>query len=191
MTQDFYLASRSPRRAELLRRAGFAFECLPVDVPEQPRAGESPLVFASRLALEKAGAALARATHKRPVLGADTDVSIDGEILGKPVDRDDAVRMLLRLSDRGHEVFSAVAVVTSEGHRLSTTRTEVAFGRITSAEAGAYWDTGEPADKAGAYAIQGLAARWVREIRGSYTGVVGLPLYETIELLRGFGVTPR
>lgn len=191
MTQDFYLASRSPRRAELLRRAGFAFECLPVDVPEHPRAGESPLGFASRLALDKARTAMERTAAPRPVLGADTDVSIDGEILGKPAGRDDAVRMLLRLSDRCHEVFSAVAVAGPEGHVLGTTRTEVVFGRITRAEAEAYWDSGEPADKAGAYAIQGLAARWVREIRGSYTGVVGLPLYETIELLRRFGVTVR
>lgn len=191
MTQDFYLASRSPRRAELLRRAGFSFECLPVDVPERPRAGESPRDFATRIALDKATTAQAQSQAKCPVLGADTDVSVDGEILGKPIDREDAVRMLLRLSDRSHEVHSAVVVAASERHELSCTRTEVVFGRISREEAEAYWATGEPADKAGAYAIQGLAACWVREIRGSYTGVVGLPLYETVELLRRFGVKPR
>lgn len=191
MTQDFYLASRSPRRVELLRRAGFSFECLPVDLPESPRPGESPPDFAARMALEKAEKGLELGRSGAVVLGADTDVSVDGEILGKPVDREDAVRMLLRLSERCHEVHSAIAVAVPEGHMLSGTRTEVVFGRITRAQAEAYWDTGEPADKAGAYAIQGYAAGWVREIRGSYTGVVGLPLYETVELLRRFGVRAR
>lgn len=191
MTQDFYLASRSPRRVELLRRAGFHFDCLPVDLPETPRRGESPADFAARMALDKAEAALTLSGCGQPVLGADTDVSVDGEILGKPAGREDAVRMLLRLSDRVHEVHSAVAVAVPEGHMLGGTRTEVVFGPITRAQAEAYWETGEPADKAGAYAIQGRAAAWVREIRGSYTGVVGLPLYETIELLRRFGVRAR
>ena len=191
MNQDFYLASRSPRRAELLRRAGFRFECLPVDVPEIPRKGESPLDFAARLALHKAETALERSAEKLPVLGADTDVSVDGEILGKPQDREDAVRMLLKLSNRGHEVISAIALATPAAHAIASTKTEVIFAPISRAEAEAYWDSGEPVDKAGAYAIQGYAARWVREVRGSYTGVVGLPLVETIELLRRFGVEPR
>lgn len=190
MTCDLYLASRSPRRAELLRQAGFQFQTLPADVPERPRPGELPGDFAARLALTKAEAAAGHATLPIPVLGADTDVTLDGEILGKPRDRRDAVDMLLRLAGRAHEVHTAVALTLDGCHVVGGTCTEVFFGAITRAEAEAYWATGEPADKAGGYAIQGLASRWVREIRGSYSGVVGLPLYETIELLRRFGVTP-
>lgn len=193
MDHDFYLASRSPRRVQLLRDAGYRFECLPADVPEVPRPRESPGDFARRMALDKAEAAQARVPRELPlpVVGADTDVSVDGAILGKPRDRSDAVDMLMRLSGRTHEVRSAVAVCLGEAQFIVDTCTEVVFGRITRGEALAYWDTGEPADKAGAYAIQGHAGRWVREIRGSYSGVVGLPLYETIELLRRFGVAPR
>jgi septum formation protein len=192
MDDDFYLASRSPRRVQLLRDAGYRFQCLPADVPEVARAGESARDYARRLALDKAQAAqraLPRETL-RPVLGADTDVSLDGLILGKPRDRAEAIDMLLRLSNRSHEVNTAVALVTGAQVAFDSTCTEVVFGRITREDASAYWDTGEPADKAGAYAIQGLGARWVREIRGSYSGVVGLPLYETVTLLRGAGVQP-
>jgi septum formation protein len=125
-----------------------------------------------------------------PVLGADTDVSIDGLILGKPADRDDALAMLMKLSDRAHEVCSAVVVIDGARteHIVATTR--VVFGRIHEADAAAYCDSGEPLDKAGAYGIQGFAARWVRSIEGSYTNVVGLPLYETAELLERIGVRP-
>ena len=193
MGYDFHLASRSPRRVQLLREAGYRFDCRPADVEEVARPGESPAQYARRLAQDKAQAVLRQLGDgsRTPVVGADTDVAIDGQILGKPVDRDSAIDMLLRLSDRGHEVHSAVAVASAERHLVDSTCTEVHFGRITRAEAEAYWDTGEPADKAGAYAIQGLAGRWVREIRGSYSGVVGLPLYETMQLLRRFGVEPR
>jgi septum formation protein len=193
MDYDFYLASRSPRRVQLLRDAGYRFECVPADLPESVRDGESPADFARRMALDKAVAASGRnagAAAPLPVVGADTDVSIDGRILGKPRDRDDAVDMLLRLSNRGHEVHTAVAVRRGAEQALDATCTEVVFGRITRAEAEAYWDSGEPVDKAGGYAIQGLAGRWVREIRGSYSGVVGLPVYETMALLRRFGVEP-
>lgn len=189
MTHDFYLASRSPRRVQLLREAGYRFDALPADVAEVARAGESPSAFARRLALDKALAVQARARDALPVLGADTDVSVDGEILGKPRDREDAVAMLLRLSDRVHEVHSAIALVQGDARHLDSTCTQVVFGPVTRDDALAYWDSGEPADKAGAYAIQGLAARWVREIRGSYSGVVGLPLFETVQLLARFGVS--
>ncbi len=193
MDYDFYLASRSPRRMQLLRDAGYRFECVPANLPELVHNGESPADFARRMALDKAGAASglnACALGPLPVLGADTDVSVDGQILGKPRDQQDAVNMLLRLSNRRHEVHTAVAVRRGTEQALEATCTEVVFGRITRAEAEAYWDTGEPVDKAGAYAIQGLAGRWVREIRGSYSGVVGLPVYETMALLRRFGVEP-
>ena len=189
MDQDFYLASRSARRVQMLRAAGYRFECLPADIPEQALPGETPVAFARRLALEKARAV--HASRALPVIGADTDVALDGQILGKPRDRADAIDMLLRLSDRAHEVHSAVAVVSPERVEIEATCTQVVFGRIRRDEAEAYWDSGEPADKAGSYAIQGGAARWVREIRGSYSGVVGLPLYETVELLRRFGLEPR
>jgi len=192
MDYDFYLASRSPRRVQLLREAGYRFDCLPADVPEIVRPGESPADFARRLAGDKAGAVSRQLDGGRalPVVGADTDVSIDGQILGKPQDRTDAVDMLLRLSGRAHQVHTAVVVRRGVEQAIDCTCTEVFFGRITRAEAEAYWESGEPADKAGAYAIQGLAGRWVREIRGSYSGVVGLPVFETMELLRRFGVEP-
>ncbi|MDR3415059.1 MAG: Maf family protein [Nevskia sp.] len=188
MSAQLYLASRSPRRAEFLRQLGLRFETLPADVEEQPLPGQPPADYALATALAKAHAAARLAPLSLPVLGADTDVAIDGEILGKPRHRDDALAMLARLSGRTHEVCSAVAVVA--GGRVETvlTVTRVSFGTIGSAAAEAYWASGEPADKAGAYAIQGYAARWVKRIEGSYSGVVGLPLYETCELLQRCGV---
>lgn len=188
---QFILASRSPRRVELLRGLGLRFECRPADVPEIPAPGESPAGFARRLARSKAQAAGGSGPDAGlPRLGADTDVSVDGRILGKPGDRDAALQMLASLSGRTHQVCSAVALVVGERVFETLTVTDVEFGPITRAEAEAYWDSGEPADKAGAYAIQGGAARWVRAIRGSYTGVVGLPLLETLELLAQAGIAP-
>jgi septum formation protein len=185
---QLYLASRSPRRQELLRQVGLRFAIAPAEVDEQRSAGQSPADYAVATALAKARAA--RVPGPEPVLGADTDVVIDGEILGKPADRAQAVAMLQRLAGRTHEVYSGVALV--QGARAETTLsiTRVTFGPISVAQAQAYWETGEPADKAGAYAIQGYGAQFVREIHGSYSGVVGLPLYETLELLRRFGVAP-
>lgn len=189
MQQDFYLASRSPRRVQMLRDVGLRFTSVPADLDERVLADEAPAAFAQRMALEKARRVFA-AGAGLPALGADTDVALGDRILGKPRDRDDAVEMLLQLAGRRHEVHSAVALVRSGQCEVVATCTEVVFGRISRAEAGAYWDTGEPADKAGAYAVQGLAARWVREIRGSYSGVVGLPLYETLALLARHGIHP-
>ncbi|MDE2149862.1 MAG: septum formation inhibitor Maf [Gammaproteobacteria bacterium] len=188
MKPQLLLASRSPRRAQLLRQAGFAFRVHPTDLPEQPAPGQAPGDYALALAVAKARAAPAGGL---PVLGADTDVAVDGEILGKPRDCAHALAMLARLSGRTHQVFSAVAVVAGDGFDSVLSVTEVTFGGIRPEEARAYWDSGEAADKAGAYAIQGRAARWVRTLRGSYSGVVGLPLYETCQLLGRFGVTPR
>ena len=181
---QFLLASRSPRRVQLLHEAGYRFEARPADVPEVPKPGETPLDYARRLALAKARA-LAGAL---PVLGADTDVSLDGRILGKPRDAEDACAMLLALAGRSHQVISAVALVAEGREAVVATVTEVEFVPLTRAEALAYWATGEPADKAGAYAIQGRAARFVRAVRGSVTGVIGLPLAETCNLLSEFGI---
>ncbi|MGQ0587310.1 MAG: Maf family protein [Gammaproteobacteria bacterium] len=193
MSAQLYLASRSPRRQELLRQVGVRFEVLPADVPEQRARGQKPADYAVAMALAKARAGLAavRAAKPLPVLGADTDVVIDDEILGKPAGRDEALAMLARLSSRTHEVFSSVAVVQGGRAETALSVTRVAFGAITPAQARDYWDTGEPADKAGAYAIQGFGARFVREIHGSYSGVMGLPLFETCELLSRFGFFPE
>lgn len=184
---QIYLASRSPRRQELLRQVGVRFEVVPADVAERRQPGQSPAAYAVATALAKARAASRR---DRPVLGADTDVVIDGEILGKPASRADGLAMLQRLANRAHEVYSGVALVHDGREATALSVTRVTFGAIAPAQAQAYWDTGEPADKAGAYAIQGCGAQFVQEIHGSYSGVVGLPLYETLDLLRRFGVTP-
>ena len=188
MSAQLYLASRSPRRARFLQQLGLQFETLPADVAEQPVPGQSPADYALAIALAKAQAAAGLASLPLPVLAADTDVSIDGRILGKPRDRDDALAMLHRLSGRTHEVCSAVVLIGGGRIESAVTVTRVSFGTIGAAQAAAYWESGEPADKAGAYAIQGHAARWVKSIEGSYSGVVGLPLYETCELLRRFGI---
>lgn len=186
------LASQSPRRQDLLRQLGLRFVLSVADIEEQPGPQETPADYAVRIALEKAraGAARLQAPHAQrlPVLGADTDVVLDGRVLGKPVDREDGLRMLAALSDRRHEVYSAVAVIQGARERTLLAVTHVCFGRVTPAAAAAYWDSGEPQGKAGAYAIQGLGARFVRELRGSYSGVVGLPLFETCELLAEFGI---
>lgn len=190
-TPQLYLASRSPRRSELLRQLGLHFETLPADVPEVPQAGETPAEYACRLALNKARAAEARAgLPELPVLGADTDVVLNGQILGKPRDEKDGIAMLLALSERVHQVYSAVAVVRGEQVEQVLSITEVRFGCVTPAAARAYWRSGEPADKAGGYGIQGLGAVFVREIHGSYSGVMGLPLFETAAVLARFGILP-
>ncbi|HVT35977.1 MAG TPA: nucleoside triphosphate pyrophosphatase [Nevskiaceae bacterium] len=181
---DLYLASQSPRRAELLMQLGLRFEIVPAEVVEQPRPGETPAQYALRIAQDKARAGATHARVALPVLGADTDVVLDGKVLGKPRDAAHAIDMLLALSGRMHEVYSAVALMLGERDETALSVTRVEFGDITRAQAQAYWDSGEPRGKAGAYAIQGLGARFVRRIEGSYSGVVGLPLYETMELLQ-------
>lgn len=188
-TPAFTLASRSPRRVQFLREAGFIFAIAPADVPEQPAAGETAIDYALRVARDKALAALQAAPH-RPALGADTDVVLEGRILGKPVDASDAAAMLAALSGRAHQVVSAVVI--TDGLRLETalTVTEVLFATLKPEDIARYVETGEPMGKAGAYGIQGSAARFVREVRGSYTGVVGLPMAETCDLLARFGVGP-
>jgi septum formation protein len=182
------LASSSPRRRELLDQIGVSYRVCPVDVDETPLDGEAPEDFAWRMALEKARAGWRAQGSGLPVLGADTVVTLDGAILGKPVDRDDALDMLGRLSGSRHCVFSAVALVHGEREAVRLSVTQVRFRTLAPREIGVYWDSGEPADKAGAYGIQGLGALFVEHLEGSYTGVVGLPLYETGQLLDAFGV---
>ena len=169
------LASASPRRAELLRAAGIPFETLAVDLDETPLPGESAEAHVRRLAEAKARAALARQPEAL-VLGADTIVVLDGEVLGKPRDADDARRMLRRLAGRDHEVLTGVAFVSSTASAIDVGRTRVWFAPMTEAEIDEDVKSGEPMDKAGAYGIQGLASRYVDRIEGSYTNVVGLPV---------------
>lgn len=182
------LASASPRRSELLELAGIPFRVAPADIPELPLPDEQATPHALRLAEEKARAAAARETGGRFFIGADTIVVLDGRIMGKPVDADDAVQMLSALSGRSHEVVTAYCVLDLDRAVCMSraVRTAVQFKELTLAEITSYVATGCPLDKAGAYAIQGGAAHMVREIRGSYTNVVGLPtceLYETLQQL--------
>ena len=184
-----YLASASPRRQELLQQIGVEFTLLNVDIDETPLPGEQPEAFVRRLAQEKARAGRRQlpASDACPVLGADTAVVIGDTIMGKPHDRDHGVAMLQALSGCTHQVMTAVVLVGDrEAVRLSTT--DVAFDTLDAAVCEAYWSSGEPLDKAGGYAIQGLAAAFVTRLNGSYSGVVGLPLYETAALLREFDI---
>jgi septum formation protein len=186
---DVYLASTSPRRHELLAQIGVRFAVLPVDINEQHMPGEAPPDYVTRLALAKAraGRALLEAGDTCPVLGADTTVVVGDTIMGKPRDREDTLAMLQRLSGRSHRVISAVALAGArEAARVSTSN--VTFRTLTAAECQAYWETGEPQDKAGGYAIKGRAAQFVERLEGSYSGVMGLPLYETAELFREFKI---
>jgi septum formation protein len=179
------LASASPRRRALLEQLGIAHEVLPVDLDESCRAGEAPAALVQRLARAKAVEGLRRDGGRRPVLGADTIVVADGEVFGKPRDCADASHMLLALGGREHQVLTAVAVATPDGavrDALSTTR--VRMRPISAQEAQDYWDSGEPVGKAGAYAIQGRGAMFIQHVAGSYSGVMGLPLYETARLLQ-------
>ena len=169
------LASRSPRRSELLAAAGIAFEVLAADVDETPHANESPVAYVERLAIEKARAVLRLRPDAR-VLGADTTVTIDGEILGKPVDEADAVRMLRLLNGRVHDVHTGVAVISRAGVQSAVDTTRVWFRAMTDGDISWYVATGEPVDRAGAYAIQGYASRFIPRIEGSYSNVVGLPV---------------
>ena len=185
-----YLASQSPRRRELLELIGQRYELVHVDVPEVRAAGESPEDYVSRVARDKARAGLAALAGKVAaiVLGADTEVVLEGHVFGKAADAEDAASMLRRLSGRTHRVLSAVWCVAAgrEEHRFS--QTEVSFAALTQAQIAAYLAAGEWQGKAGAYAIQGRAAAFVPHLSGSYSGVMGLPLFETAELLVRFGV---
>jgi septum formation protein len=181
------LASASPRRAELLRAAGIAFDVQVADVDESVRDGESPDAYVRRVAEAKARAVHARA-HGRLILAADTTVVVDDRILGKPADANDARRMLRLLSARPHAVLTGVTLIGPAGTPdTRVSRTTVEFAELNAAEVDAYVESGEPMDKAGAYAIQGLASRFVSRIDGSYSNVVGLPVALVYEMLRQMG----
>ncbi len=189
------LASASPRRAELLKTLDFNFEVRVSQIDESQQDGESALAYVQRLAREKAHASCGVRTGSQDsgeiFLGADTSVVLGDRIFGKPANRDEAIDMLLSLSERTHTVITALALVGNSVSNRSHSETRVTFGRIDRAQASAYWDSGEPCDKAGGYAIQGLASAFVQRIEGSYSGVVGLPAFECTALLAEAGIRPR
>jgi septum formation protein len=178
------LASSSPRRRELLTLAGVRFDVLPADIDETRRAGESPTDYVQRLALEKAQAILARHSHAT-VLGADTTVVLNGEVLNKPKDLAEAESMLRALSGTSHQVHTGIAVVSADVQRQHIETTNVFFSAIPETELASYLATGDSLDKAGAYGIQGYAARWIPRIEGDYFNVMGLPIAATVRLLQG------
>lgn len=190
--KTIYLASRSPRRAELLQQIGLNFMVLPSDIDETPLLDELSHEYVVRLAGEKAQACFAKLKIDKmdiyPVLAADTTVSVDGRILGKPQDDDEAFQMLSSLSGRSHEVHTGIAVATLDGVKTLLSTTRVEMPKLTDEKILAYVATGEPRDKAGAYGIQGLASTMIKRIEGSYSGVMGLPIYETTMLLEQVGI---
>jgi septum formation protein len=195
LDRGIYLASRSPRRRELLAQIGVRFHLLlfrarpgeTVDVDESTLGGESPEAYVERMARSKVEAGWQRMQQRNlpraPVLSADTTVALEGKIFGKPADREDAAGMLAALSGRSHEVLTAVALKADDWLESVVSRSEVRFATLSAAQIAEYVESGECDDKAGAYGIQGRAGRFVAELRGSYSGVVGLPLYETGQLL--------
>jgi len=197
------LASASPRRRELLAQVGYKFEVLPAHIPEDPLAGEDPIVYVTRLARQKAEAVFREVSAGKTsaektlpggqassiaVLGADTTVTLDNAILGKPEDAADAARILRLLSGRTHRVITGVALVTADGTEVAAEATAVRFLTLSDEEIAAYIATGEPMDKAGAYGIQGHAARWIPRIEGCYFNVMGLPLALVCSLLESCSV---
>ena len=184
VSNAIYLASKSPRRRELLSQIDIDFELIEIDVDETAQTAESAADYVRRLAIEKAQAGLLNSDGLRPVLGADTIVVLGEKILGKPIDKKDGVAMLLSLSNRSHQVMTAIAVATHKELRSDVVISDVTFREITPQEAEVYWCTNEPADKAGGYGIQGYAGKFVKNINGSYFAVVGLPLLETEQLLQ-------
>jgi septum formation protein len=189
MGKDFvYLASASPRRSELLRQIGLPFTVRAAAIDEEPLPGEKPEAYVARLAAAKAEAVWAAVADAHPVLGADTAVVLDGELLGKPATAAEAAAMLERLSGRTHRVLTAIALRHGAGLDIRLSQSEVRFRATTAGERLAYCATGEPFDKAGGYGIQGHAAVFVEHLSGSYSGVVWLPLFETAQLLARCGL---
>ncbi|MEW9797906.1 Maf family protein [Alteromonas sp. CYL-A6] len=190
MSSKLILASASPRRTALLTQLGIAHTVMPVDIDESALPDESPFTQVERLAAQKAQAAFARLDNADDavILASDTLIALDGVSLGKPVDEADSVRILSALSGRTHEVLTAISVKSTERQVTECITTRVQFATLTEQQMAAYWATGEPQDKAGSYAIQGIGGQFVIAIDGSASAVVGLPLYETVQLLSAFGV---
>ena len=187
MSQRIVLASASPRRVALLSQIGIDCDVMPSQIDEEARENEAPPDYVRRMAAEKA-ASVAGLVPGRIVLGADTDVIMQSRILGKPRDKADFLEMFNLLSGSTHQVITAVSVVQAEQTWLKTSISDVTFREVSEEEMLAYWQTGEPCDKAGGYAIQGQAAMFICSISGSYSGIMGLPLYETSELLSCAGI---
>ncbi|WP_269981945.1 Maf family protein [Vibrio sp. T11.5] len=185
MMKKLVLASGSPRRKELLSQLGYSFTVIRTDVEETQAAQETPVQYVSRLSLDKAMAGVATESDS-VVLGSDTIVVCDGTVLEKPESLEQAKQMLMRLSDRAHQVMTAVTVATIEQQETVVVTTDVWFKPLSENEIEQYWHTGEPCDKAGSYGIQGIGGRFVTRIEGSYHAVVGLPLFETDQLLHKF-----
>lgn len=187
-----YLASQSPRRRELLGRLGLPFGLIDLDVPEARAPGEPAQDYVRRVAREKAGAGLLKVVGNPSavVLGSDTEVVLDDEVFGKPVDAEDAAAMLRKLSGRTHQVISAVSLVSPSRELQTVSISEVSFAALNPAQIAAYIAGDEWQGKAGAYAIQGFAETFITKLSGSYTGVMGLPIFETAALLRQFGLEP-
>jgi len=185
------LASASPRRQQLLEQLGLTFSVAEQNIDESQHTGETPGLYVQRMAREKADSALRihRQRENCVVIGADTIVVLNEVVMGKPRDELDARRMLLQLAGREHRVLSAVTVCSTNHSETSLSISRVQFRAISPLEAASYWQTGEPQGKAGGYAIQGLAAMFVKQLSGSYSGVMGLPLYETARLLDDFGIS--
>jgi septum formation protein len=183
-----FLASQSPRRRQLLEQIGQSFEVLALDLPEVRARGETPDAYVRRVAGDKARAGLRTLADMRDavVLGADTEVVIGDDVFGKPANADDAAAMLRRLSGRAHRVLSAVWCVSADREEFALSESAVTFDALSDAQIAAYVASGEPMGRAGAYAIQGRAGAFVKHLSGSYTGVMGLPLFETAQLLRRF-----
>ena len=186
---ELILASASPRRSELLNQIAVPHRIHPVDIDETPREGESVTDLVKRLAAEKAWQGAAETGGDLPVLGSDTVGLLNGKVLLKPVDFVDAERMLMEMSGNWHEIHTSVAVVYQQCCFQQTCISRVKFRTLDPAEIVAYWQTGEPQDKAGAYAIQGRAAIFIEQIQGSYSGIMGLPLFETAQLLERAGLS--
>ena len=183
------LASASPRREKLLRQLGVNFVSEPQDIIEEKRIDESPEKFVKRMAEEKASSAFGkRKENDIVVVASDTIVVCDKRVLGKPKDKSDGIKMLLTLSNKTHRVLSAVTVANTLRYKSTVSETSVSFREISEIEAEYYWDSGEPEGKAGGYAIQGCGAVFVQSINGSYSGVMGLPLFQTAQLLSEFGI---
>jgi len=194
MTKSVVLASASPRRTALLKQMNIAHTIQPADIDESPRLNETPLSLVSRLAAEKGQAVKAKLASKQTltddtvILASDTLIAFNGQSVGKPENKADAKRILTMLSGNTHEVLTAISVLNNTRQQTQVITTSVTFAALTNEQITAYWETGEPADKAGSYAIQGIGGEFVVSINGSASAVIGLPLYETRQLLNEFGV---